>query len=276
MNGVSLFWIVLFLIIFIQPLVRQWMLEAARQRLIRDIERQRGSRVILLVHRQESMSLLGIPVFRYIDINDSEQVINAIRMTDEDVPIDIVLHTPGGLALASLQIAYALRRHKGKVTVLVPHFAMSGGTLIALAADEIMMGEHAVLGPVDPQVGEYPAVSLLNAVRKKPVEKIDDRTLILADVAEKAVSQMQENLKLLVSRRCVGAKADEIIQTFSRGKWTHDYPITFDEAKQTGLCVTPEMPQEVYQLMTLFPQPVRGRSVGYSPGPRHANEPPRS
>jgi ClpP class serine protease len=49
------------------------------------------------------MSILGFPVFRYIDVNDSEEVLRAIYLTDPAVPLDIVLHTPGGLVLASLQ-----------------------------------------------------------------------------------------------------------------------------------------------------------------------------
>ena len=72
-----------------------------------------------------------------------------------------ILHTPGGLVLASEQIAQALLRRTGRVTVFVPHYAMSGGTLIALAADEIVMDPNAVLGPVDPQIGEYPAASIM-------------------------------------------------------------------------------------------------------------------
>jgi len=117
--------------------VKQRFLEASRQRLIAKIEQDRGSRVILLVHRQETMSLLGFPLMRYIDVNDSEAVLRAIHLTDPAVPLDIVLHTPGGLVLASLQIARAIHKHKGKVTAVVPHYAMSGGTLIALAAAEI-------------------------------------------------------------------------------------------------------------------------------------------
>ncbi len=134
-----------FVLSAIQPVLKQRFLEATRQRLIARIERQRRSRVILLVHRQEMMSFLGFPVYRYIDVNDSEEVLRAIHLTDKNVPIDIVLHTPGGLVLASLQIARAIHKHEGKVTAFVPHYAMSGGTLIALAADEIVMSEYAVL-----------------------------------------------------------------------------------------------------------------------------------
>jgi ClpP class serine protease len=161
----------------LHPWLEQRMLESSRVRLMHKIERQRGSRVILLVHRQGTMSFLGFPVFRYIDVNDAEEVIRAIRLTDADMPIDLVLHTPGGLVLASLQIARAVKAHKGKVRVFVPHYAVSGGTLIALAAAEIVMDGHAVLGPVDPQLGEYPAASLLKVVKTKDVNEVDDHTL---------------------------------------------------------------------------------------------------
>jgi ClpP class serine protease len=147
-------------------------------RKIAQLEALRNSRVILLVHRQETMRLLGFPIARYIDINDSEEVLRAIHVTDDDIPLDIVLHTPGGLVLAALQIARAVRAHRSKVTVLVPHYAMSGGTLIALAADEIVMCNHAVLGPIDPQLGESPAASLLKVVEQKPISEIDDKTLM--------------------------------------------------------------------------------------------------
>src|SRR6202011_5052929 len=187
----DIFWL-FFMFSALQPVLRQRMMDAMRTRKIARLESKRNSRVILLVHRQETMRFLGFPIARYIDINDSEEVLRAIQMTDDDVPLDLVLHTPGGLVLAALQIAKAVREHKGKVTVFVPHYAMSGGTLIALAADEIVMCEHSVLGPIDPQLGESPAASLIKVVGEKPVAKIDDRTLVLADVGRKAIAQVKQ------------------------------------------------------------------------------------
>ncbi len=268
MSGFDIFWL-FFILMTLQPLMRQRFLEAARQKMIEKIEKKRGSRVILLVHRQETMSFFGFPVMRYIDINDSEQVIRAIHLTDPDVPIDIILHTPGGLVLAALQIAKALKRHRAKTTAFVPHYAMSGGTLIALAADEIVMDEHAVLGPVDPQLGQYPAASIVRVREEKPIDKIDDQTLILADVSEKALKQMKEQLKELLAGKYPKEKVEELAETLSQGRWTHDYPITFEEAKRLGLPVRKDMPVEIYQLMNLFPQPVRQQpSVMYDPSPR--------
>src|SRR4030081_4002719 len=179
-----------------------------RVRKISQLESERKSRVILLVHRQETMRLLGFPVARYIDINDSEQILRAIQMTDAEVPLDMVLHTPGGLVLAAPQGARALGTHKAKVTVFVPHYAMSGGTLIALAADEIVMCEHSVLGPIDPQLGESPAASAIKVVGEKPMAKIDDRTLVLADVGRKAIAQVKRAARELLTRRLSAEQAN--------------------------------------------------------------------
>jgi ClpP class serine protease len=187
LNVSNILWI-FFLISFIQPiLLRQWQ-QMARLRALQGLERARGTRAIALIHRQETISLLGIPLARYIDIQDSEDLLRAIRLTPPDLPIDVILHTPGGLVLAAEQIARALRSHGGRVTVFVPHYAMSGGTLIALAADEIVMDAHAVLGPVDPQLGQYPAASIVDVVARKPIERVDDDTLILADVEEEGAA----------------------------------------------------------------------------------------
>jgi ClpP class serine protease len=269
----DLFWLFL-AFSMIQPWLRQRMLEDARVRLMRRIERKRQSRLILLVHRQEVMSFLGFPLVRYIDIHDAEEVIRAIHLTDDSVPIDLVLHTPGGLALASLQIARALKAHPARVTVFVPHYAMSGGTLIALAADEIVMDSHAVLGPVDPQLGEYPAASLLKVVRTKDVKEIDDRTLVLADVAEKALRQIRSEVLELIGDRMPAEKAESIADRLSQGVWTHDHPISFREAQELGLPVRSEMPVEFYELMRLFPQPVRHQAgVQYIPLPYGARTP---
>lgn len=264
----SLLW--LFLIISsLQPIVRQKMLEMERLRTLERLERLRGSRVILMIHRQETMSLLGFPIMRYISIEDSEAVLRAIQMTDDDVPIDMILHTPGGLVLAAEQIAYALQKHRAKVTVFVPHYAMSGGTLIALAADEIVMDANAVLGPVDPQLGDRPAVSFLRVLERKPISEVDDQTIILADVAEKAIRQVRSTVLRLLQDKVDAPTAERIADALCSGVWTHDYPITVEEARALGLPVSVDMPREVYRLMALYPQTAQRRpSVEYIPFPR--------
>jgi len=269
MSFTEIFWIFL-IFASLQPLLRQRMLQAHRLRILRRLERSRGSLAIALVHRQETMSFLGFPIFRYIDVNDSEQILRAIRLCDDACAIDLILHTPGGLVLSSGQIAHALHRHPGKVTVFVPHYAMSGGTLIALAADEIVMDENAVLGPVDPQIGQSPAASVLAVIERKEPKDVDDQTLMMADVARKAINQVYALVRELLAERMSTEQAEALADKLSTGTWTHDYPITAEEAKKFGLPVRTDMPAEVYQFMELFPQPTRTTSgVEYIPLPRH-------
>ena len=257
-----------FMISALQPVFRQKMLEASRLRLLHRFERKRRSRVIALVHRQETMSFLGFPVMRYIDVNDSEDVLRAIKLTDPDYPIELIIHTPGGLVLAAGQIAHALKRHRAKVTVFVPHYAMSGGTLIALAADEIVMDPNAVLGPIDPQLGQSPAASVLTVLDRKKPEDIDDETLILADVSRKAITQVRRTAQELLAERMAPEQAAALAEKLATGTWTHDYPILAEEAKALGLPVSTDIPEEVYEFMGLFPQPTRTRpSVEYVPMP---------
>ncbi len=263
----NFFWLFIVLI-SVMPMVQQKILQARRLGLIRALEKKRSSRVITLIHRQETMKFLGFPVMKYIDINDSEDILRAVRFTPVDMPLDIIIHTPGGLVLSTEQIAMALRRHKAKVTIFVPHYAMSGGTLLCLAADEVAMDENAVLGPVDPQLGEYPASSILKIVKQKEMKDIEDKTLILADVAQKAMDQMRDFVKAILASRMDEETAGKITLTLTEGRWTHDYPVTFGEAEKIGLPVTAGLPDEVYQLMDLFPQAMQQRpSVQYVPIP---------
>ena len=268
MSLFDLFWIFL-LFSTLTPALRQRAIEAQRMRVIRRLELRRKSRVITLIHRQESVAILGIPVARYIDINDSEQVLRAIKLTPPDMPIDLILHTPGGLVLAAEQIAHALVNREGRVTVFIPHYAMSGGTLLALAADEVVMDPNAVLGPVDPQIGNYSAADILKVLELKPASEIDDHTLILAQTARKALEQVRELVVYLVTANGMPRdRAEQLADLLGSGRWTHDYPITFEQARAMGLPVSDEMPPEVYELMDLFPQlPQRRPTVQYIPLP---------
>lgn len=268
-------WIwILFLVFTVWPMIKQQNLTRARLRLHQALEQKRGSRLITLIHRQEAMSFLGFPIRRYIDIEDSEQVLRAIRLTPKDMPIDILLHTPGGLVLAAEQISRALLRHEAKVSVIIPHFAMSGGTMISLAADEIIMDCNAVMGPVDPQLGQYPAASILQAVKQKKIDEVDDNTLILADMAGKAIRQVEEFVFTVLSEK-MPERARELAKMLTEGRWTHDYPITCEMLKEMGLPVNnSEFPEEVYEIMELYPQPPQRRpSVQYIPLPYGDREP---
>jgi ClpP class serine protease len=260
----SLFWVFI-VIMVLQPLFTARWYVVRRAQAIRAIEKIHGARVITMIHRQEKRSLFGFAVSRHIDLEDAQTIIAAIKDTPEDMPIDFVIHSPGGLVLAAMQIARALEAHKAKVTVYVPVYAMSGGTLLALAANEIVLGEFSVLGPIDPQIVGLPAASIVKARDSKPVESVFDLTLVLADVAEKALVQVKQGAVELLTPRMERSAADALAAKLAGGHWTHDYALTASEAHALGLPVKIGMPPEIMTLMTLYPQPIQQSGVEYLP-----------
>jgi ClpP class serine protease len=217
---------------------------------IERIETARGSRVVAIIHRETLES-------DYLAMNDLEDVLTALAATPPGAPLDIVLHTRGGLSLAAMQISRAIKAHKGKKTAFVPYYAMSAGTMIALACDEIVMTPHACLGPIDPQLG-VPAVSILKASRAKPVEFVNDDTLIFADISEKALAESKAHACELMQGTYSHDGSCFITDQLSSGKWTHGNPITVGAAKELGLKVSTAMPPEMIELVRTHRVPRRG------------------
>jgi ClpP class serine protease len=266
----TLFWLGLAFVVA-QQLCGPARMQAARADLLDRLQQQRKSRVIAMIQREDTVSLFGVSVSSSIGIVDSEAILRAIRLTPPDQPIDLILHTPGGLVLAAEQIAHALVERPGKVTVIVPHYAMSGGTLIALTADELIMDPNAVLGPVDPQIGDMPAASIVKLLDLKPAAQISDEMLVMADVAQKARVQVASFVAEVLLKHLPKDRAAALATALSEGRWTHDFPITVEGARQLGLPVSTNMPAEIYQLMDLYPQSGSGRpSVMYVPLRRSA------
>jgi ClpP class serine protease len=272
-DPLSLLWFY-FILASLQPVIQRQVLLAQRRVRLRQIAATREATVITMIHRQETMSFLGFPILRYIDIDDAESTLRAIRETPEGQAIEIILHTPGGLVFAASQIAAALADHSGRVTAVVPHYAMSGGTLIALAADDIMVDTHSALGPVDPQLGNHPAASIVAAV-ERPGDH-DDETLILSDIARKAIVQTESFTGRLLERHLPPERAREAAHVLATGTWTHDHPLYHTELALLGLPVTVGVPSLERDLLALYPQP-RGRepAVEYVPGPPGAPTLPR-
>jgi ClpP class serine protease len=268
--------LLIFLIIAaLQPVLQRAMLSGRRRRVLGRLSAEREATVITLIHRQETVSFLGVPIVRHIDIDDAESVLRAIRETPPGRRIEIILHTPGGLVLAASQIAIALADHDGPVTAVVPHYAMSGGTMIALAADEIIIDRHAALGPIDPQIGMYPAASIVAALESPGPHQ--DQFLILGDVAQKALRQVEALAFRLLCRRMSDDRARDVARLLSSGVWTHDHPLMPSDLEPLGFPITVGVPSGERELMDLYPQP-RGRqtAVEYFPGqpPQRPGMPP--
>lgn len=244
----------LFLIVVaLTPLIQRRALQLRRSGSVQRLGRARGSRVLTLIHRRETYSLLGVPLRRLDEADAPERALRAIRQTPDDQPIDLVLHAPPGANLAAEQIAHALIRHPARVAVLIPHYAAGNAALIALAADEILLDANAVLGPIDVRVGRYPAASLLALAQQKEGAALEDRSVVLIDQARRALAQAQTVVgELLLARGLAPEEAAKTAAALAPGAWTGHYPILIEEARRLGLPVVDALPAEVYRLMDLY------------------------
>lgn len=101
-----------------------------------------------------------------IDDDDRNGFMNALFGLDKNKGLDLILHTPGGdLAATQSIVDYLYSFFSGDVRVIVPHTAMSAGTMMACASKEIVMGKHSNLGPIDPQINGMPANEFVDLLK---------------------------------------------------------------------------------------------------------------
>lgn len=227
---------------------------ARRQSIIEDLERERGTKVITMIHKKELWTEPGEDP--EIGIEDTVKVLMEIQKTPPDKPIDMIIHTPGGYAVAAQMMAMAIKFHPAKVTVMIPFYAMSGGSLMSLAAGEIRMEKYSVLGPVDPQIptpgGMYPAGSLATLMKTKPIQTISDRMVILAEGGNLEIENAKAFVKWLLEGKMDTQQAESVADFLARGYMSHATPITLDVARSLGLNVVEGVPDEVYELFRTF------------------------
>ena len=235
---------------------------ARRAQLIHELEQQRGSRVIQLIHRKEPWS--SGEDEPEIVLEDSETILQEIRETPASTPIDFIIHTEGGLAFAADLIAMALKHHKGKVTVMVPFYAMSEGTCICLAAQEILMEKYSVLCPLEPQLDDMPANSIIGILKRKPMEQISDRTILLAESARMELENAKEFVKWLLSDKMTEEQANQVANFLVGGYMASSTPITLDVARSIGLNVVEGVPENVHRLFETIEFSTGARRPGKS------------
>lgn len=103
------------------------------------------------------------------EINDEDKngFMTVIHQMDRSQGLDLLLHTPGGETAATESLVDYLRAMFGTdIRAIVPQLAMSGGTMIACACKEIVMGKQSSLGPIDPQFSGIPAHGVVEEFKR--------------------------------------------------------------------------------------------------------------
>lgn len=185
-----------------------------------------------------------------INLETSATWLSLLRRADPSRPLHVILHTQGGATPPALQMALAMARHPGKITVHVPYYAFSAGTLLALAANDIVLDPNAVLGPIDPQIYvpngcsdntySVAAANLQQLLQSKPAASISDAVLMSAQSAAKWAELIPDFLRSLMlwKRQYSPDAIDRIVHQLATGKVPHSFPVTAEQAQQLGMNVT--------------------------------------
>lgn len=263
--------VVAVLLAVLAPVTQHRLLVLRRDGMLQRLARARGSHVIPLLQYRDTFRFLGLPLWDREEAPDGERALRQIARTPANMPLDLVVHTTREAVLGAVQLAHAVIRHPARVTVFVPHYALGSGTLLALAADEIVMDPSAALSPLEPYVDGYPASLLVALAERKPLDQLSDGTLIAVERAERERGQARTLVaELLAAGGVEAAAADSIATTLTAGRWTHDYRLLFEEARSLGLPVSSPPPDELYAYADLFDLRASREPVPPSPIPASA------
>jgi len=214
---------------------------ARRAQIIREIEQSRGTKVITLIQRKEPWGDEG-PV-----IEESEQILQQIRETPPETPIDLIIHATNASRFNAHMIAMALTFRKSKVTAIVPYYALSNATLLTLAGDEILMEKYSILGSLEPHFGDMPAAPLISLKTRIPVEMISDFMLLLAERARMETENAKAFVKWIMEKKMNPEQAERVAHFLVEAGPTSNTPITLDVVRAMGLKVG-NVPEKVYDL----------------------------
>jgi ATP-dependent protease ClpP protease subunit len=202
------------------------------------------------------------PGLRGTEVNDADKngFMTVIHDLDTSKGLDLLLHTPGGDTAATESIVHYLRSIFGvNMRAIVPQIAMSGGTLIACASCEVIMGKQSSLGPIDPQFGSIAAHGVIEEFKRACREIRADASKIpvwqpilakytptLLGECEKAVKWSNEMARewllsgMFRGQRGAAAKVRGVVRELSDHAITksHARHLSLDRCKQIGLRVT--------------------------------------
>ncbi len=196
-----------------------------------------------------------------IVFDEAFEAVASIRQANPRSKIVVVLHTLGGYARPAHMIALALKQHlkearhsskrDPRVIAYVPYVAMSGGTMIALAAEKVVMDPTASLGPIDTIYGGFPTETYRDLLEKKGPLATQDVLVMLAHEAEKYDHYAGRIAREIVhdNHKAEDKPADYLADYLSSGELSHSEAISPDAAAKLGIHVSTKIPADIYGLV---------------------------
>ena len=175
------------------------------------------------------------------------------KMKGED--FDLILHTPGGDVFSSLAISRLIKQYPGTIRACVPLFSMSGGSLLALSCDELLMTQNACLGPIDPQLGSlfrYGSAAAWEKIVKFKGKKAEDQSISFAMMGKQYTKSISEHLNKIIDFDLSSAQKGKLIKFLTDGSIEHAYPLTISDLQGFGIDVYTLQNKKFLKLLSKF------------------------
>ena len=212
-------------------------------KIIDAIQTARKSRLVVLISHKQ----LNIWVALYLN-----SMIRKMCVKEDLEAIDVLLDSAGGDIDSAYKVSQILKSYAKRVTVIVPFYAKSAATLIALGADRLQMCRGGELGPVDPQVWDpdsgahVPALSLKNAMdfineADNPITAVSLATkispLLIGSYRNAEATSRQYLNEIFTAKGMDGDKRDDLVDVFTKQLLSHGFPMSQDFLTRHGVAV---------------------------------------
>ena len=227
---------------------------------LKSMKKKTGRPAIFIKHT--SQGLFSASMIDQGTINKVSQALNEFKGKD----FDLILHTPGGEVFSALFISRMFKNYPGHIRTIIPVYAMSGGTLLALSTDEIYMAQSACLGPVDPQLGSLfkqgSAKSWNNIVKFKG-KKAEDSSISMAMTGSQYTRSIREHLYNTIDFGLSNEKKKELSHYLTSGDVEHAYALTHDQLHKWGIPVKMMQNTKLIEKMIKIIAMTSGEGVTY-------------
>jgi hypothetical protein len=200
----------------------------------RSLKRTTGRPILFIKHTQSG--LFDQSMINQKTLSRISEALTKFKGKD----FDLIIHTPGGEVFSALYIARLFKNYPGKIRTIVPLYAMSGGTMLSLATDEIWMLPNACLGPVDPQIGslfQYGSVRSWENIVKFKGKKAEDSTLNFAFMGGQYSKSIKAFLIDMIKFPMKMGDKKDLVKFITSGDVEHAFPLTPSELKAFGVPV---------------------------------------
>lgn len=211
-----------FLVYFFGQIFSMSLAEIKGKLILKRIKKLTGRNVLLIKHTMQDL-------FSASMINqDTLSKIQKALLRFKGKPFDLILHTPGGEIFSAELISKILSSYTSEVRALIPSFSMSGGTLLAMSCNKIYMGNGAVLGCTDPQLGslfKFGSAKAWKYIKDFKGKKADDQTISFALMGEQYTKSIKEHLNRVIKLQMTPENKSRLVEFLTNGEVEHAYHI---------------------------------------------------